>query len=56
MENKPRIIVTVHRPDLTPEERDRRMGEIKKAATALIIASMQSNAGARSPSNRLAAG
>lgn len=57
MENNPRIIVTVHRPDLTPEERARRMGEIKKAATSLIAASMQSHARARSSSEgRMAAG
>lgn len=41
MEKKPRAIVTVHRPELTPEERDKRMAEIKKAATALIKAQMQ---------------
>lgn len=57
MENKPRIIVTVHRPDLTPEERARRMGEIKRAATALITASMQNQARARSSNDgRLVAG
>lgn len=37
----PAVIVTVHRPELTPEERARRMEEIKKAATALIKAQMQ---------------
>lgn len=37
----PAVIVTVHRPELTPQERARRMDEIKKAATALIIAQMQ---------------
>ena len=32
------IVTTVHRPELTPEERDRRLAEIKKAAAALIVA------------------
>lgn len=41
---KPAVIVTVHRPELTPEERAKRMEEIKKAATALIMAQMQSEA------------
>lgn len=31
-------IVRVHRPVLTPDERARRMEEIKKAAARLIIA------------------
>lgn len=31
------IIVRVHRPDLTPEERARRMEEIKRAARRLLI-------------------
>ena len=35
------IIVTVHRPELTPEERDRRMAQIKQAATDLIVAAMK---------------
>ncbi len=38
MEKKPRAIVTVRRPELTPEERAKRMAEIKTAATALIVA------------------
>ena len=32
------IIVTVHRPELTDEERARRMKQIKEAATRLIAA------------------
>lgn len=36
----PRIIVRVTRPDLTPEEREKRMAEIKRAATQLVKASM----------------
>lgn len=32
------IIVTVQRPDLTPEERAKRMEGIKQAAARLIIA------------------
>lgn len=35
------IIVRVHRPDLTPEERARRMEEIKKAARRLLISAEQ---------------
>jgi hypothetical protein len=31
-------IVRVHRPDLSPSERARRMEEIKKAAASLILA------------------
>ncbi len=38
---KPTIICRVTRPELTPEERDRRMAEIKEAATALIVAQMK---------------
>lgn len=33
-----KIISTVSRPQLTPEERARRMKEIKKAAVDLVIA------------------
>lgn len=33
-----RAIVTIHRPELTPQERERRMAEIKRAAADLIIA------------------
>ena len=36
-----RAVVRVHRPELTQEERDKRMVEIKKAATALIVAQMR---------------
>ena len=35
MEN---IIIRVHRPELTAEERERRMQQIKEAAVRLIIA------------------
>lgn len=31
-------IIRVHRPDLTVEERARRMGQIKRAAEALLAA------------------
>lgn len=41
---KPPVVVTVHRPELTPEERARRMAEIEKAATALIVAQMKNQA------------
>lgn len=40
----PPVIVTVHRPELTPGERAKRMAEIKVAATALIIATMENKA------------
>lgn len=40
----PAVIVTVHRPELTPEERAKRMAEIKTAATALIMAQMKAKA------------
>lgn len=32
------IVSTVHRPDLTPKERAKRMEEIKKAAVELVLA------------------
>lgn len=38
---KPTIVCRVTRPELTPEERERRMAEIKKAAAALIVAQMK---------------
>lgn len=43
MKNKktPAIIVRVTRPELTQEERAERMAEIKRAATALIEATMR---------------
>lgn len=41
---KPTVIVTVRRPELTPEERARRMEEIKRAATDLIVAQMKNQA------------
>ena len=43
MDNKksPAIICRVTRPELTPEERARRMAEIKKAATDLIVTTMK---------------
>lgn len=31
------IVTTVHRPELTPEERARRMAEIKRAAERLVL-------------------
>lgn len=30
--------VVIHRPELTPEERERRTNQIKKATTRLVIA------------------
>lgn len=38
MENKVQHIVRVHRPELTPQEYERRMAQIKKAAADLLIA------------------
>lgn len=38
----PPAIVRIHRPTLTPEERDKRMKAIKQAATKLIQAYMKS--------------
>lgn len=38
MDNKVENIVRVHRPELTPQEHERRMAQIKKAAEALLIA------------------
>lgn len=32
------IVTTIHRPDLTPEERAKRMEEIKQAAARLVLA------------------
>ena len=37
MENKVKHIVRVHRPELTPEERERRMERIKEAAINLLL-------------------
>lgn len=37
-------IIIVHRPELTPEERARRMKEIKKAAERLLIAAQKKGA------------
>lgn len=38
MENKVKHIVRVHRPELTPQEYERRMAQIRKAATDLLVA------------------
>lgn len=46
------IIVRVTRPELTQEERGKRMEEIKKAATALVVATMKNRS---RPSNHLPA-
>lgn len=59
MENKESatVIVRVTRPELTQEEKAARMAEIKRAATGLIMATMQSQARLRSTNeSRLAAG
>lgn len=39
-ENYPAAIVRVHRPELTPEERARRMKSIKEAAERLVLAAV----------------
>lgn len=41
MGNQPNVIVRVHRPDLSPQERARRMKEIADAAARLIVATEQ---------------
>ena len=38
MENKVEHIVRVHRPELTPQEYERRMAQIRKAAADLLVA------------------
>lgn len=38
MEKKVENIVRVYRPELTPQEYERRMAQIKKAAADLLIA------------------
>ena len=38
MSEKPKAIIRVHRPELTPEERARRMKQIHDAAVCLVIA------------------
>jgi len=40
-------IVRVHRPELTDEERERRMAEIKEAAEQLLIAVCKQRGGVR---------
>ena len=37
MSEKPKAIIRVHRPDLTPEERAWRMKQIHDAAVRLIV-------------------
>lgn len=37
------VIVRVHRPELTPEEYERRMARIKAAAEKLLIAAYEKN-------------
>lgn len=41
MSEKPKAIVRVHRPELTPEERAWRMKQIHDAAVRLIVATEQ---------------
>ena len=41
MENKVQNIVRVYRPELTPQEYERRMAQIKKAAEDLLRAAAQ---------------
>lgn len=43
MENKttPAAIVRIYRPELSPEERTRRMAAIERAAADLILASLR---------------
>ena len=39
----PDFIVRIHRPELTPEERERRMKSVKKAAEALVRSTLEKN-------------
>lgn len=41
--NAPIITVSIHRPELSPEERVKRMAEIKRAATNLLVATYRDN-------------
>lgn len=44
MENqKQAAIVRVHRPNLTPEEREKRLEQIRKAAIDVILAAERNN-------------
>ena len=43
----PDAIIRVHIPDLTEEERKRRMKRIEKAAAALILSEMQRQKGVK---------
>lgn len=47
MEATPNIIVRIHRPELTEEERARRMATIKAAATRLLTAVARQQAAAK---------
>lgn len=38
MEKKAKAIVRVYRPELTPEEYERRLAKLKKSAAELLIA------------------
>lgn len=40
----PEIIVRIHRPELTPQERERRMADIAQAAARLIAETLRSKA------------
>ncbi len=44
MEEKTKCIVRVHRPELTPQEYERRMAQIKKAAADLLTATWKEKA------------
>lgn len=44
MENKTNCIVRVHRPELTPQEYERRMAQIKRAAVDLLTATWKEKA------------
>lgn len=48
----PAAKVTIIRPELTPEERERRMRGIKKAAEDLVIATMEAKAAKRRQAER----
>lgn len=43
MEKKVRYIVRVHYPELTPQENERRMAQIKRAAEDLLRSAAEKN-------------
>ncbi len=52
METSPNTIVRIHRPELTEEERTKRMAAIKAAATRLLTAVARQQAAESKRSNK----